>query len=147
MEGAWVQYWAPSGQADTQRYVFSADGRFTWTAAAGKDAQTPPPSAASKAGQFELEQQGSVWVLLMRVQTEAFAGCSEGCGDASPRLVQHEQALIERLELGECAHNDEAQALDAAYACVAIGGHAFWRRPALAETVADSNHAAVGPTD
>jgi hypothetical protein len=123
----WVEYWAPTGAADTQRYAFREDGQFTWAAPANTQTQ----QAARKAGRFELERQGVTMALVLHVSAEEFAACAVPCvhAGADSKHVDHAPALVERYELGECAPNVEARALDQQYACVAIAGHAFWRRP------------------
>jgi hypothetical protein len=127
LRGVWMQYWARTGQADTQRYDFSDDGTFSWSAAARP---APARNAARKSGHFELQRQGSVNALVLRVEREEFAACAacEGAASAA-RVLEHAEPLLEQLELGECAQNQEARDLDASYACIAISGRAFWRRP------------------
>jgi hypothetical protein len=101
--GTWAEYWAlQDGEraADTQRFVFLADGRFGWSAAAG---------AGLRAGRYSLD--GATLVL----QVER----AEGAGGAPGEL---------RLSIGPCPPNDEARALDAAYRCLGIDGDAFWLR-------------------
>lgn len=123
MTGVWVEYWAPGGTADSERYQFDAAGRFTWDArrtAGGR-------SAAHKQGAFQLPNPSE---LVLSVEAEDFAACETCSAEAgAPRHVDHQQPLTERYELGECAPNVEAQASDAHYACLAIAGHAFWRQP------------------
>lgn len=128
LSGEWVEYWARSGhvETDTQRYVFGEDGRFTWFAPSDPAHRL---SAARKAGRFVIEGEGAVRALVLRVEAEEFAGCAKGCQARAPQVAEHQPGIVERLELGECARNEEAQALDGRYACVAIGGRAFWRRP------------------
>ena len=123
--GAWAEYWSVQGAADTQRYVFLEDGRFAWLA----PARTAPSAPIQKTGTFELEHSGAGDVLVLRVAAESFAPCSERCShhDEGPRHVAHASPLTERYEIGECAPNQEAQAVDTEYACRAIGGRAFWR--------------------
>jgi hypothetical protein len=120
--GAWAEYWSVQGAADTQRYWFLEDGRFAWVA----PAQTGPSAAIQKTGTFDLEGD----VLVLRIAAERFAACSEKCShhEDGPRRVAHSSPLTERYEIGECAPNVEAQAVDSDYACRAIGGRAFWRR-------------------
>jgi hypothetical protein len=74
-------------------------------------------------------------VLVLRVAAERFAACSSQCAhhDEGPHRVEHVSPIVERYEIGECAPNLEAQSLDARYACRAIGGRAFWRRPPTQE--------------
>jgi hypothetical protein len=126
LSGVWAEYWAVNGGADTQRYLFLEDGRFAWLAAA----QAAPNAPIQKQGTFALEQSGASAVLVLRVSAERFAACSLQCAhhDEGPRRVEHVSPIIERYEIGECAPNLEAQALDSRYACRAIGGRAFWRR-------------------
>jgi len=139
LAGEWAQYWSRAGEADTQRYVFTADGRFSWSAPAqpsstpGEPTTRPPRTASHKAGRFQLEQLGSVTNLVLSVNREQFAACAEPCAEAQhgPHVVEHAAALTERYELGECAQNREAHLLDERYACVSIDGHAFWRKSLL----------------
>jgi hypothetical protein len=123
LAGTWVEYWAPSGTADSERYRFDAAGRFTWDARRVAHDRGP----VHKQGAFRLEPASE---LVISVEAEDFAACETCSADAgAPRHVDHQQPIIERYELGECAPNVEAQAHDEHYACVAIAGHAFWRRP------------------
>jgi len=126
--GIWAEYWAVNGGVDTQRYLFREDGRFEWRA----PTQAPPNTALYKSGTFQLEESVGASTLVLNVTVESFAACSAQCShhDDGPRRVQHASPIVERHEIGECAPNLEAQALDAHYACRAIGGHAFWRRTA-----------------
>lgn len=123
LQGLWVEYWAVNGDLDTQRYMFLDDGNFTWLAPrtfAGR-------SAMRKLGQFQLQAN----TLVLQVNTEEFAPCPT-CGAAAAiesKRIEHASPMVERYELGECAPNIEAQAIDQHYACMAIDGRAFWRRP------------------
>lgn len=123
LNGVWVEYWAPGGAADTEHYRFDAGGQFGWDARHAASGR----GAVHKHGTFRVEPTSE---LVLTVQAEDFAAC-ETCGAeaSAPRHVAHQQPIIERYELGECAPNVEAQARDEHYACVAIGGHAFWREP------------------
>jgi hypothetical protein len=131
--GSWAEYWAVEGGADTQRYVFLEDGRFAWLAPASSVTAT----ALQKTGTFALERNGAGQLLVLRVTAERFAACSEKCAhhDEAARRVEHTTPVVERHEIGDCAPNLEAQALDAQYACRAIGGRAFWRRGAAGSDV------------
>jgi hypothetical protein len=123
LQGMWVEYWAVSGELDTQRYVFLEDGNFSWIAPRSFHDRT----ALRKLGRFQLEGDA----LILHVSTEEFAPCAS-CSAEAPRdakRVEHANPLVERYELGDCAPNVEAQAMDQHYACMAIDGRAFWRRP------------------
>jgi hypothetical protein len=126
LTGVWVEYWAPGGAADTERYQFDAGDQLVWDARRATSDRGP----IHKHGAFRLEPASSPSELVVSVMAEDFAGCASCSAEAgAPRHVEHAQPIIERYELGECAPNVEAQARDAHYACVAIGGHAFWRQP------------------
>jgi hypothetical protein len=134
--GVWAEYWAVNGGADTQRYLFLDGGRFAWRA----PAQAAPNTVLQKSGTFSVEPKSGASVLVLSVTQERFAPCSAQCSqhDRGPRRVEHPTPIIERLEIGECAPNLEAQALDAHYACRALGGRTFWRRATpLAKDLAD----------
>ncbi|HKP63673.1 MAG TPA: hypothetical protein VJV78_43360 [Polyangiales bacterium] len=132
LRGTWVEYWAVSGAADTDRFAFDAQGHFDWRASA-KAAQEQAQGAIEKAGAFRVEQAGQASVLVLEVEHERFAGCASPCTQAGePREVHHSAPIIERYELGECPVNPEAQRIDAGYTCRAIGGKAFWRKPEAA---------------
>jgi len=118
LEGSWVEFWALSGKADTQRYTFLVDGRFGWQAAPG--ATGTPDVPARRFGRYEV--QGAE--LVLRVQGEDARG---DCSDAAPCRTFHDPAAELRLPLGACPDNSEATTLDQAYRCTAIGGQAFWR--------------------
>jgi hypothetical protein len=123
LQGMWVEYWAVSGELDTQRYVFLEDGNFSWIAPRAFSGRT----ATRKLGRFELQANA----LVLQVSTEEFAPCTtcSATAEHEPKRVEHASPLVERYELGDCAPNVEAQAIDRHYACVAIDGRAFWRRP------------------
>lgn len=125
LSGTWVEYWAVSGGADTERYAFSEPGRFDWHASAKLVSQ----QAVEKTGTFRLEVHGKATFLVLEVERETFAACNSCSGEAAARReVTHASPLIERYELGECPSNPEAQQIDATYTCRAIGGKAFWRK-------------------
>ena len=130
LRGTWVEYWAVSGAADTDRFAFDAQGRFDWHASAkAMQAQAQVQGAIEKAGAFRVEQAGQASVLVLEVEHERFAGCASPCTQAGEtREVHHSAPIIERYELGECPVNPEAQRIDASYTCRAIGGKAFWRK-------------------
>lgn len=131
LSGTWSEYWAVAGQAETQRYEFSNDGAFRWSAAPSESplqAGTP----VQKQGKFELHKNDQRRWLVLHVAATDLAGCDSACegqGDQSAFHVEHAPNLIEELELGECPPNVEAKMLDAQYACLALGDHAFWRKP------------------
>jgi hypothetical protein len=109
--GFWAEYWAPEGRAETQRYVFFEDGHFGWLAPLR---DTPKVDPIQRAGHFVIEGSS----LVLTVERQRFAdGRSEEL--ATPVRMS--------LEIGECPPNQEAQAVDAAYVCLSIGGRAFWR--------------------
>lgn len=131
LSGVWSEYWSLTGEAETQRYEFSDNGEFRWSAAPSLS----PPQAGTpiqKQGKFELHQDAERRWLLLQVAATDLAGCDsacEGAGEEQAFHVEHTPALLEQLELGECPPNAEAQQLDASYACLALGDHAFWRKP------------------
>lgn len=128
--GAWTQYWAPCGRADTQRYVFLPDGRFGWRAPQGTASLQGP---LQQSGRYNV-QDGT---LVLQVERERFAACSSGCANRTqPRIVEHAPALSLSVELGACPQNAEAEHVDAAYRCFGLAGHAFWRHelPSAADT-------------
>lgn len=119
LQGSWVEFWALSGKADTQRYTFLPDGRFGWQAA--------PDSTASPARRFgRYELQGAE--LVLRVQGDDARG---DCTDAAPCRTFHDPAIEVRLPLGGCPDNTEARSVDQSYRCTAFGGQAFWRSDEL----------------
>lgn len=122
LEGSWVEFWALSGEADTQRYTFLADGRFGWQAAQGAAGAAGGPGR--RFGRYDV--QGGQ--LLLRVQGEDARG---DCTAAAPCRTFHDPAVELRLPLGACPENSEASSLDQAYRCTAIGGQAFWRSSEL----------------
>jgi hypothetical protein len=130
LSGVWSEYWAVAGQAETQRYTFSDNGKFHWSAAPSASApQAGTPLA--KRGSFELRGSDQLRWLVLHVAATDLAGCDSACeGEDDVALhIEHAPALLEELELSECPPNIEAQHLDTHYACVALGEHAFWRGP------------------
>jgi hypothetical protein len=133
LSGTWSEYWSVAGQADTQHYTFSDNGEFRWLAAPSVSA----PQAGTpvlKQGKFELKQSDQRRWIVLHVAATDLAGCDSACegeGEEGVFHVEHSPALLEELELSECPANIEAQQLDAQYACLALGDHAFWRKPKL----------------
>jgi hypothetical protein len=124
--GVWAEYWALEGVADTQRYVFTEDGRFGWLAPART---TPPMDPVQRSGTFRVETRQGRPFLVLEVARERFAACQGGCANAGEaRVVTHAAPLVLQYEVDECPPNDEAQVLDGAYVCRSVGGQAFWRR-------------------
>jgi len=113
LHGSWVEYWAVSGRADTQRYTFTPDGRFGWCA--GPSDAVP----ALRWGRFSVSPDA----LVLSVQGE---DARRDCDGAATCRTVHEPAVEQRLPLGPCPANEEARALDAHYRCVSVGGQAFW---------------------
>jgi hypothetical protein len=113
LHGSWVEYWAVSGRADTQRYTFMPDGRFGWCA--GPSDAVP----ALRWGRFSVTPDA----LVLSVQGE---DARRDCDGAAACRTVHQPALEQRLPLGPCPPNEEARALDAHYRCVSVAGQAFW---------------------
>jgi hypothetical protein len=130
LSGVWSEYWAVAGQADTQRFTFSDNGEFRWSAAPSLGA----PQAGTpvrKQGKFELHRSEQRRWLVLHVGETELAGCDSACeGEEGAFHIQHSPALLEELEVSDCPPNLEAQQLDAHYACLALGDRAFWRKPA-----------------
>lgn len=130
LEGVWTEYWSVGGgEAETQRYAFLQGGGFQWTS----DSAAALPTAGTplrKTGSFELQQLDGRRVLLLHVTETELAGCDSACegDDETAFHISHTPALLEELELGDCPPNAEAKNIDAKYACIALGDHAFWRR-------------------
>lgn len=129
LSGDWSEYWSLAGQAETQRYTFSDNGEFRWSAAPSvSPAQAGTP--VQKQGTFELHRDDQRRWVVLHVAATDLAGCDSACeGEESAFHVEHAPALLEELELSDCPPNVEAQKLDAQYACLAFGDHAFWRKP------------------
>jgi hypothetical protein len=106
--GTWVEFWAVTGRADTQSYMFGADSSFEWRAA--RAAGTSGPTL--RAGTFRLE--GGALILTITREEPAMKPAHRG---------------DERLPLGACPPDQEARAIDASYRCLSFNGRAFWRRP------------------
>jgi len=117
MPGVWVEFWALTGHADTQRYAFFDDGRFGWRAAAGSDADI-----GWRWGSVKLNANGTEIVFSVEGDAKNF-----GCEPAATCRVIHQPAIEQRLSVGACPENEEARALDAQYRCYSLGGQAFWR--------------------
>jgi hypothetical protein len=131
LTGVWVEYWAPSGRADTQRYELTADGTFVWYAPSTPTAHVDGnvPTATRKQGTFVVERGSSESTLVLHVTAEEFPACGPQCAhhDDPPHQVEHATPLVERYALDECAPNLEAKAVDASYACLTISTRTFWR--------------------
>lgn len=103
--GLWCQYWippagsteaSPSRSADSEQYLFLADGRFGWR-------------AETTAGQEPRKRNGQ-W----RVSGSAIV------------LTDASGQVIEQLAIAECPSNPEAEQVDQKYRCHSLNGHAFW---------------------
>lgn len=131
LTGAWTQYWSPAGHADTQRYLFLADGRFSWGAPVHPAA---PMAPVEQSGHYRIE----AGAVVLEVEHESFPGCSTcaAAQAAAPRTVEHSPAMQLQVELTACPPNEEAEHLDSGYACLGMGGHAFWRQPGQAANAA-----------
>lgn len=113
--GEWVEFWALSGGADTQRYVFGPDSSFEWSAAeSSKDA------VLATFGTYTFD--GTHIALTIKAERPRDSKCTDGCKNAvePPRTAQ--------LAVAECPPNEEAKALDASYRCLSFGDKAFWLR-------------------
>jgi hypothetical protein len=117
LEGTWVEFWALTGHADTQRYAFFADGRFGWRAPASDGA-----AVGARWGHAKLSPGGSE--ILLDVEGQA---ATLNCEPAAACRVLHDPPVQERLQVGTCPDNDEARRLDPQYLCFSLGGRAFWR--------------------
>jgi hypothetical protein len=117
--GEWAEFWAVSGGAATQRYMFWPDGRFEWQAAPG--AAGDP--VQRRFGTWELAHDRLTLHVTGQQRAATCADQTRPCQSVTEALSREEQ-----LELGHCPPNDEARALDASYRCVSIRGRAFWRR-------------------
>jgi len=117
LAGEWVEFWALSGGADTQSYVFKPDGHFEWSAA-----PTSQEAVIATFGQYAFD--GTHIELTIAAERPRGMACETGCKQAvePPRVV--------RLATTECPPNEEARALDASYRCLSFGDRAFWLRVA-----------------
>lgn len=128
LSGEWSEYWSRSGEAETQRYTFSDNGEFRWAAAPSVSAPASG-TPVSKRGSYELRSSEQQRLLVLHVAATDLAGCDSACeGDEAAFHVEHAPALIEEIAVSDCPPNVEAQHIDAHYACVALGDHAFWRK-------------------
>jgi hypothetical protein len=116
LSGEWVEFWALSGDADTQRYVFTKDGHYEWHATA----QSQDPVQA-RFGTYAVAGDA----LELQVRFEQQRGkCTNGC------RTPVEPPRAESVVLADCPPNEEAKKLDASYRCLAIGDRAFWFKSA-----------------
>lgn len=115
LAGEWVEFWALSGDADTQRYVFSGDGHFEWDSA-----ESSKDPVAATFGEYTFD--GTNITLTAKAERLRESTCHDGCKTAvePPRTTQ--------LPVAECPPNEEARALDASYRCLSFGDRAFWLR-------------------
>jgi hypothetical protein len=115
LAGEWVEFWALSGGADTQRYVFSGDGHFEWTAA-----ESSKDGVLAMFGEYSFD--GSNVLLSVKAERPRDSKCKDGC------KTPVEPARAVQLSVEDCPPNEEARALDASYRCLSFGDHAFWLR-------------------
>lgn len=115
LAGEWVEFWALSGGADTQRYVFGPDGTFEWSAA-----ETSKDAIVATFGTYAFN--GTAIDLAIKAERPRDSKCEGGCKNAvePPRTAQ--------LSVNDCPPNEEARALDASYRCLSFGDRAFWLR-------------------
>jgi hypothetical protein len=118
LTGVWVEYWALSGRADTQHYAFASDASFEWRAAPN----APAGGITRSWGKWALQPNA---ILLEVAGQEHGSTCQGVACTATP-----EAHVVERLSIGACPPDREAQVLDSSYHCVSIDGRAFWRRAA-----------------
>ncbi|MBN1652160.1 MAG: hypothetical protein JXA30_00110 [Deltaproteobacteria bacterium] len=138
MVGVWQGFWSLKGRVETDRFLFLDDGRWGWLATVKSD----------ESGRYSLIQRSGRWearegvVELTELQRKEILGCKErswpvrscetsgdceGC-DGGYRIVHHDRPLVERISIGECPQNREAERLDNQYTCLSIGGRIFWRK-------------------
>jgi hypothetical protein len=86
LNGVWVEYWAPGGSADSERYQFDAAGRFAWDARRTAGGHGP----AHKQGAFQLPNPSE---LVLSVEAEDFAAC-ETC---SAEAADHRASGVGRM--------------------------------------------------
>jgi hypothetical protein len=142
--GIWGGYWSPSnGKVETERYLFSKDGRWGWLAT-NKEEGCLERGVAQRSGRWSM--QGDQLVLEEH-QRKEIAGCKDSraqgidkvrdkaaagplvCREPALNEVRNTTALVERVAVGQCPPNREAEQQDKSYACLSIGGKAFWRHP------------------
>jgi hypothetical protein len=113
LAGEWVEFWALQGAADTQRYVFGADGQFEWSAAVESQ-----DAVLATFGSYVYD--GTSIALTIKMERPRDLKCDAGCRKPvdPPRTVQ--------LPVTDCPPNEEARALDGNYRCLAFGDRAFW---------------------
>jgi hypothetical protein len=140
--GLWRGYWSPArGSVETERYLFLPDGRWGWLAMS-KEVNCLERGVTQRAGRWSL--QGDRLVLEEKRRKE-ITGCKENasfgsdkginrggvdsaiCREPEVRSVSDAQASIENIAVGQCPPNQEAEEQDTGYACLSIGGKAFWR--------------------
>jgi hypothetical protein len=115
LAGEWVEFWALSGGADTQRYVFGPDGHFEWSAA-----ETSKDAILATFGTYTFD--GTAIALTINAERPRDSKCTDGC------KTPVEPPRTARLAVNDCPANEEARALDASYRCVSFGDRAFWLR-------------------
>jgi len=115
LAGEWVEFWALSGGADTQRYVLGPDGHFEWSAA-----ETSKDAIVATFGTYTFD--GTAIALTIKAERPRDSKCTDGCKTPvePPRTAQ--------LPVNDCPPNEEARALDASYRCLSFGDRAFWLR-------------------
>ena len=113
--GEWVEFWALSGGADTQRYVFGPDGYFEWSAA-----ETSKDAVVATFGAYTFN--GTTIDLTIKAERPRDSKCTDGCKSAvePPRTAQ--------LAVADCPPNEEARSLDGRYRCLSFGDRPFWLR-------------------
>lgn len=133
--GLWRGYWSlKGGEVNTDKILFLADGRWGWIALHKNEI-----GPIQRSGKWSV--QGET-VLLAETQRVEVVGCDEtdttdkSCQDKGKcqcrkpkyRVIQRDEPFIERLPMGECPLNNEAERLDRNYNCRSFSGRAFWRR-------------------
>lgn len=140
--GFWRGYWSPSnGTVETEGYLFLQDGRWGWLAT-DTEVGCLERGVAQRSGRWSL-QGGRL--VLEELQRKEISGCKDSpspkvdkdgdkaaagppaCREPELNAVRNATARVERVAVGQCPPNQEAEQQDKSYACLSIGGKAFWR--------------------
>jgi hypothetical protein len=160
--GMWQGFWSLKGSVETERFLFLQDGRWGWLATEETLKQPNPAegSSADKGAEVRVRpvQRSGRWeiergvIALTELQRKEIIGCEKSvaterpcesglqCDRCNPeyRIVQNDVPVVERLTIGECPANREAEQLDSEYLCRMIDGRIFWKKTLPTERERDN---------
>ncbi len=98
MVGLWRRFWSPDGEAETERYLFLADGRWGWRAVP-EDSAGGPPCVLRRSGRWGWRNG---MLVIAEDEREERARCVHGSAQCGPSGQQG--GAPAGAPAGGCAH-------------------------------------------